>query len=336
MHDVQSGIRSGHLDLHTGHRIQHLQRAADDVAPGTSIDHRVGVRGKHADDDPVRPVGRKLARASRHADCVVDELVRRGGCRPGQVGGHSQLKPGRTTGARPNLWRVEPVDVRRICRQISAWWVDGEGSIRAQGNQRGLTHFHLGQRDVVLAFGHIQQHLHALVPRCDIDPARLGQVRRVGALVPGNLSHRFTQLDLVALGACLGDRVALLGARTGRHAWHLRHDRLEHCLGALEQSEGDGERVSALGLAEDLEQVGRFECHLVPVGLLDHLIIQHDADRRALAAFVRRSLALQPLLDRHSAVGLPGAQGRRVTELVRVELDHGNTPPLGKRLQIRQ
>ncbi|MNO69028.1 hypothetical protein D3C76_598760 [compost metagenome] len=153
----------------------------------------------------------------------------------------------------------------------------------------------------------------------------------------GDLPHRIAQLDLVALGAGFHQRIALLRARAGGHARHLRHDRLEHGLGTLEQGEGDGERVSAFRLAEDLEQISRFESDLVPVGLLDDLVIQHDADWRALAALVGRCLRLQPLLNRHAAIGLPRAQRGGVRQLVRIELDgHGNTPPLDARLQIRQ
>ncbi|MND90917.1 hypothetical protein D3C80_830180 [compost metagenome] len=154
--------------------------------------------------------------------------------------------------------------------------------------------------------------------------------------MPGDLAHWLAQLDLVALGARLGQGVTLLGAGAGWHAWHLGHDRLQHRLGAFEQGEGDGERVCALGLAVDLQKVGRLELHLVPQVLLDQLIIEQNADRRAFPALVGRSQGLQPLLDRHAAVGLPGAEGRRVTQLVRIELDHGNRPPWGERLRIRR
>ncbi|MCY1426616.1 hypothetical protein D9M71_424390 [compost metagenome] len=273
MHDVQASIRPGHLDEHPSRGVQHFQRATDDVAACATVDHRVGVRRKHTDDDAVRPVGRELARAGRHTDRIADELVRRSRGRPGEVGGHGQFQAGRAAGACPYLRNVEPVDVGRVARQISAWRVNRERCIGSEGDQRGFANLDLGQRYLVLALADVQQHFHALVTRRNVRPTWLCQVRRIDPLVAGDLPHRFAQLDLVALGAGLGQWVALLGAGAGWHAGHLGHDGLQHRLGAFEQREGDGKRVCALRLAVDLQQVGRLELHLVPKVLVDQLVI---------------------------------------------------------------
>ncbi|MNZ59155.1 hypothetical protein D3C78_771830 [compost metagenome] len=91
--------------------------------------------------------------------------------------------------------------------------IDSEFSISAEGDQRSLADPNLARRYVVQAFTDVQQHLNPLIACAGEIAARLDQVGWVGALMAGDLPHRVTEFDLVALGAGLGQWVPLL--RTG-------------------------------------------------------------------------------------------------------------------------